>query len=152
MVIFGKKLPLTEYGAGGARYALSLDLGGGCKDMFVLAFKSLLNCSFTIWPLSWIFHFNKSWLRNIFYKSSSVSYPIHIHLRPTKQIHKHFDSSFLWLGSMLNFNFLLSTFQHFPNYHSGRKYITFINRKNAIQITNTVDTALWDLLVLFILT
>lgn len=48
MVIFGKKLPLTEYGAGGARYALSLDLGGRCKDMFVLAFESLLNCSFTI--------------------------------------------------------------------------------------------------------
>lgn len=48
MVILGKKLPLTEYGAGGARYALSLDLGGGCKDMFVLAFESLLSCSFTI--------------------------------------------------------------------------------------------------------
>lgn len=43
-----------------------------------------------------------------------------------------------------------SIFQHFPNYHSGHKYTTFINRKNAIQITNTVDTALWDL-VLFIL-
>lgn len=81
MVIFGKKLPLTEYGAGGARYALSLDLGGRCKDMFVLAFQSLLNCSFTIWPLSWILYFNKSWLRNIFKKSSSVSYPIHIHLK-----------------------------------------------------------------------
>lgn len=48
MVMFGEKLPLTEYGAGGARYALSLDLCARCKDMFVLAFKSLLNSSFTI--------------------------------------------------------------------------------------------------------
>lgn len=115
---------------GGARYALSLDLGGRCKDMFVLAFQSLLNCSFTIWPLSPGFILQQKLIKKHFceiqFSKLSYSYTLK---RPTKQIRKHFDSSFLRLGSMLNFYFLLSIFQHFPNYHSGHKYTTFINRK-----------------------
>ena len=50
MVILGKKLPLTEYGAGGARYALSLDLGG----THLLVFSVLL--SQDLYVVSALFH------------------------------------------------------------------------------------------------